>query len=196
MKKLVIIALLGISLGGFAQKIKLVEGDVKALKGQTSVNTEFTYDGMAVGKFSNEKDYIDDKKKAYNEKEAGKGDSWAEKWVEDRKLRFEPKFRELFTKESGISASDENATYTLIFKTTKTEPGYNIGIAKKPAFIDAELWIVETKNRDKVIAKMAIFNVPGSQFGGYDFETGARLQECYAKAGKEFGIYISKNTKK
>jgi hypothetical protein len=30
---------------------------------------------------------------------------------------------------------------------------------------------------------------------GYDYETGARLQEAYAKAGKELGAYIRKQTK-
>lgn len=197
MKNLLIIALLAISLGGFAQKLKLVEGDVKALKGQTSVNTEFTYDNMTIGrKGTAEKDYLAEKTKAYNDKEAGKGDSWAQKWVSDRQERFEPKFRELFTKESGMNPADANATYTLIFKTTKTEPGFNIGITKQPAYIDGELWIVETQNKDKVVAKLTIVNVPGSQFGGFDFETGARLQECYAKAGKELGYYIAKNSKK
>jgi hypothetical protein len=196
MKKLVIIALLAISLGGYAQKIKLVEGDPKVLKGQTSVNTEFTYDNMSVGKYSNEKDYLDEKKKAYNDKEPGKGDSWVLKWEADRKERFEPKFRELFTKESDMGASDANAKYTLIFKTTKTEPGFNVGIMKQPAFIDGELWIVETQNKDKVLAKLSIAKVPGSQFAGFDYETGARIQECYAKAGKEFGDYLAKQSKK
>jgi hypothetical protein len=28
---------------------------------------------------------------------------------------------------------------------------------------------------------------------GFDYETGARLQEAYAKAGKELGGYLKKN---
>jgi hypothetical protein len=197
MKKLLLIALMGISLGGFAQKIKLIEGDLSALKGQTSVNTEFRYDGMLVTKKNKpEEEFIAEKTAEYNKKEAGKGDSWAIKWKEDRKARFEPQFRELFNKHSGISTTDENATYTLIFKTTSTEIGYNIGISKMPAYIDGELWVVETANKDKVLAKISIMNVVGSQFAGFDFETGARLQECYAKAGKELGGFIKNKTKK
>ena len=196
MKKLILIALLSISLGGFAQKIKLVEGDLSPLKGQKSVNTEFVYDGMLVTtKNKPEAEYLAEKTAEYNKKEPGKGDKWAVMWKEDRKTRFEPQFRELFAKHSEMSASDEKAKYTLIFKTTSTETGYNIGISKRPAFIDGELSIVETANKDKVIAKIAIFNVVGSQFGGYDFETGARLQECYAKAGKELGGFIKKQNK-
>jgi hypothetical protein len=197
MKKLLVVALLSISLGSFAQKIKLIEGDLSALKGQKSVNTEFTYDGMTVGRKNKpEAEYIAEKKAEYNQKEPGKGDKWAQQWVDDRKTRFEPQFRELFNKHSGgITTTDENAPYTLIFKTTMTEPGWNIGISKMPAFINGELWVVDTKDKSKVLAKLTVANAPGSQFGGFDFETGARLQECYAKAGKELGAYIKSKTK-
>jgi hypothetical protein len=198
MKKLLILAMLSISLGVSAQKIKLIEGDLSPLKGQKSVNTEFVYDGMTVTtKNRPEDEYLAEKTAEYNKKEPGKGDKWAVAWKEDRKTRFEPQFRELFTKHSEMSsASDEKATYTLIFKTTSTETGYNIGISKRPAYIDGELSIVETANKSKVIAKISILNVVGSQFGGFDFETGARLQECYAKAGKELGAFIRKKTEK
>ena len=198
MKKLLILAMLSISLGVSAQKIKLIEGDLSPLKGQKSVNTEFVYDGMTVTtKNRPEDEYLAEKTAEYNKKEAGKGDKWATAWKEDRKTRFEPQFRELFTKHSEMSsASDEKATYTLIFKTTSTETGYNIGISKRPAYIDGELSVVETANKSKVIAKISILNVVGSQFGGFDFETGARLQECYAKAGKELGAFIRKKTEK
>lgn len=196
MKKLLIVALMSISLGSFAQKIKLIEGDLSALKGQSSVNTEFTYNDMIVGRKNKpEADYLAEKKAEYNEKEPGKGDKWAQQWVDDRKTRFEPQFRELFNKHSGITTTDANAPYTLIFKTTMTEPGFNVGVAKMPAYINGELWVVDTKDKNKVIAKLSIIKVPGSQFGGFDFETGARLQECYAKAGKELGAYIKSKTK-
>lgn len=78
-----------------AQKVKVVEGDLSAVKGQSSFNIEFDYSDMAVGKFKKESDYIEKRRKEINEKEAGKGDSWAESWVSDRESRFEPKFLEL-----------------------------------------------------------------------------------------------------
>ena len=78
----------------------------------------------------------------------------------------------------------------LIFKTVKTEPGWNIGITRAPAYIDAEAWIVDSKDRGKVLAKLTITKSPGRDAMGYDYETGARIQEAYAKAGKELGAYI------
>ncbi len=194
MKHVLSLMLVCLGIAGYAQKIKLVEGDLNPLKGQTSLNTEFQYE-MSVGKFNKEEDYIAHKKSELNGKEAGRGDSWEKSWIADRQERFEPQFRELFSKHSEMSTVDENATYTLIFKTIKTEPGFNVGVASRPAFIDGEAWIVETKDPSKVVAKISITKAPGRDVMGFDYETGARLQEAYAKAGKELGGYLKKNIK-
>jgi hypothetical protein len=197
MKKALFVLFLGLSLASatYAQKIKLAEGDLSVLKDQKGVKTIFSYDNMSVGKFPNEADYIAKKKADYNTKEAGTGDKWEQAWVNDRKERFEPKFRELFSEYAGMSTVAEDAPYTLIFKTTKTEPGWNIGISRVPAYIDAEAWIVKSDSPDKAIAKITIAKSPGRDAFGADFETGARLQESYAKAGKELGAFIKKGAK-
>src|SRR5687768_4143165 len=119
-KKYLIIALMIVSASSFAQRIKLIEGDLSALKDLSGFKTEFTYDNMIVGKDLTEKDYIAEKKKNFDEKEAGRGDKWEKAWVDDRKNRFEPQFRELFSKHSEMSTVDEKSPYTLIFKTTRT----------------------------------------------------------------------------
>lgn len=180
---------IAISLGTNAQRIKLIEGELSVLKNEQKINTEFTYDNMRVGKYNKEADYITDKTASLNKKEAGRGDTWAKAWVSDRKDRFEPKFNELFEKSSSMTLS-KDAKYTLIFKTITTEPGFNIGITRKNAEINGELWIVETANRDKVISKATVQKALGRTFGGYDFDTGERLSEAYADAGKAIGKYI------
>ncbi len=108
-------------------KNKVDEGDLGPLKGQTSIKTEFKYE-MSVGKFDKEDDYIAKKKTELNEKEAGRGDTWEKNWKSDRQDRFEPQFRELFSKHSEMSTAGDNAKYTLIFKTVHTEPGFNVGM--------------------------------------------------------------------
>ncbi len=194
MKPTLHILFICVCLTTYAQKIKLVEGDLSPLKQETELKTEFQYD-MSVGKFDKEADYIGSKKKELNEKEAGRGDTWEKNWKSDRQERFEPQFRELFSKHSEMSTVGENAKYTLIFKTTHTEPGFNVQVMSRPAYIDAEAWIVETKNPQKTIAKITITKVLGRDVFGFDYETGARLQEAYAKAGKELGGFIRKKLK-
>lgn len=189
MKVLVLSATMAISLCATAQRIKLVEGDLSVLKNEQNINTEFTYDNMKVGKYDKEADYVSDKTQSLNKKEPGRGDTWAKAWVSDRDDRFEPKFNELFEKSSGMSIS-KDAKYTLIFKTLTTEPGFNIGITRKNAEINAEVWVVETANKDKVVAKATVQKAVGRTFGGYDFDTGERLSEAYADAGKALGRFV------
>lgn len=80
-----------------AQRLKLTEGSLDAIRSETSLNFDFTYDNMGVGKFEKESDYVAKKTEEYNKKEAGRGDNWAKAWVDDRKDKFEPKFIQLFT---------------------------------------------------------------------------------------------------
>ena len=187
---------LGISFSGFAQKIKLIDGSLTSLKGEKSLNAVFTYENMKVGKFDKEEDYVNKKKGEYDEKEPGRGDRWAKAWVDDRQELFEPQFRELFTKNIEMSVDDAKAKYTMILHTTFTEVGFNVGVMSKPAYINLEVTIVETAHRDKVVAKITVLNSPGRSAFGNDFETGARLQEAYAKAGKELGQFFAKSVSK
>ena len=186
---LMICVMLSLSFAGFSQKIKKVEGDLAPLKNETNINIEYTYDSMSVGKYKKEQDYIDAKKEEYNKKEPGRGDRWAKSWVSDRKGRFEPKFAELFSENTDMFVTTK-AKYTLIFHTTSTEPGYNIAISRKNAEIDGEVLIVETANRNNVIAKLSVNNAPGKSVMGNDYDTGERISEAYAKAGKTLGKYI------
>lgn len=115
---------------------------------------------------------------------------WALAWVGDRKARYEPKFNELLT-ENGYSVS-ATAKYTLLINTIATEPGYNVYVSKKNAEIDMEVVVVETADKSKVVAKISVMNAPGRTFWGGDLDTGVRIQECYATAGKYLAKFLKK----
>jgi hypothetical protein len=195
MKNVLAIVFVSLSLSGLAQKIKLTEGSLAPLKGQTSIKTEFKYD-MSVGKFNKENDYIAQKKKELNKKEPGRGDTWEKNWKSDRQDRFEPQFRELFSKHSQMSTSGDTAKYTLIFKTVHTETGFKVHEKSRPAYINAEALIVDADNPNKTVAKITIKKVLGRDVLGFDYVTGVRLLEAYKKAGKELGGFIRKKANK
>ena len=179
----------------FAQKIKITKGDLKFLKGVKELKLQYSYDDMNVGKYS-EEDYLAKKQKEYNESEAGRGDKWVKMWVEDRERRFEPKFEELFVKyisdKADADASQHtDAEYTLILHTYFTEPGYYIGISSAPATINCKAIFIKTSNPDEVIAEIDIKKSPGRSGAGWD--TGERIKEAYAKAGKELAKFLLKN---
>jgi hypothetical protein len=180
------------------QKIIVEKGSVLPVKGQKMLVT-FDYGDMAVGKFEKEDDYIAQKVADYNEKEAGRGDKWAESWKGDRATRFEPKFEELFNKygtKAGISAlrSESDAKVEININTIFTEPGFNVGVMRRPAYIDA---IITFKDRTsgEEIAVLKAEKCPGMDAMGYDFDTGVRIQESYAKLGKSLAAFIEKQKK-
>ena len=177
-----------------AQSVRLKDGNLDMLKSNPRMNVTYDYSKMGVGKFETEAEYITQKKADYDKKEAGRGDAWEKAWKADRKNRFQPQFEELFNKHAGkLSIGDyPSAQYTLIFKTTYTEPGFNVYVTRKNAMINGEVWIVETANPDNVVAKLTVMKSPGRTFGGNDYDTGERIQEAYAAAGKALGKFMSK----
>lgn len=171
----------------WAQRIKKIEGDPKALSGETQLNVQFTYDNMQVGKYKSEAEYVEDKKADYNKKEEGRGEKWESNWKGDRTARYEPQFIELFEKHSPFALGNyPTAKYTMIINTSRTEPGFNIYIQRRNAEIDLEITIIETATK-KVVCKYSIKSAPGRTFGGNDYDTGQRIEEAYAAAGKHFG---------
>lgn len=175
-----------------AQRLKLTEGKLDLLKGQTEINTEFTYDNLKVGKYDKEDDYIRDKTEEYNKKEAGRGDTWAKAWKDDREARFEPKFIELFNDKGSLKAvHNKSAKYTLVFKTSFIEPGFNVGVWRKNASMNGEVWIVETANPSTPLIKISVEKAQGRVFGGFDFDTGVRIAEAYADAGKALAKFMN-----
>ncbi|MFC2175897.1 hypothetical protein ACFLR1_02850 [Bacteroidota bacterium] len=189
-----------VAVGASAQKMKLTSGSFKALSGQSKVLVVYNYDDMNVGtgkREMKETAYIERKKGEYNEKEAGRGDSWERAWKADREGRFHGKFETLFNKtasKSGITINRnfEDAEYTLIVHTTMTEPGFSIPMVMTvPAGINLEISLVKSGSED-VLGKMTLIGSPGNALYGAAWDTGSRIQESYAKAGKEFAKWLPK----
>ena len=193
-KNVLLLFFLGAAVTLNAQKFKVTEGSLSSLQGVTAFNIQFTYDNMLVGK-KQEAQYIAEKTAEYNKREAGRGDSWAKSWEDDRKNLFEPKFLELFNKHGKVSIVNEPQKYTLIFNTDYTEPGWNIGISRSNAYIGGEITVVETDNPSKVIAKISVTQAPGSTFMGVDYATGPRISEAYAITGKNLPAFLAKQMK-
>jgi hypothetical protein len=198
MKKLFVALLIPMLACGMilnAQKITVEKGSPGTVKGQKMLAT-FDYSNMAVGKFEKEDDYIAKKTDDYNKDEAGKGDKWAVSWKGDRERRYEPKFEELFNKygeKAGVTAfrSATDAKYEVNIHTFFTEPGFNVGVMRKPAYIDATVTFRDRASGEEV-AVLKVDNCPGMDAMGYDFDTGVRIEESYAKLGKALAAFIAK----
>lgn len=197
MKKLLLFTILFITTITFAQKRKDKEGNIKNLKGITAYNLIFTYDNLKVDKFETEEEFLKDKMDKREAKEAGKGEAFKKSWLADRKNRYEPKFIESFNKrfdkkQVKVGKNLENAKYTMQVKTTWIYPGYNVGVIRQNAKINATISVYETANPENILFVTDYLKVPGQGAMGYDFNSGYRISESYAKLSKELAKYISK----
>ncbi|MBX3253569.1 MAG: hypothetical protein KF862_05455 [Chitinophagaceae bacterium] len=174
----------------YGQKVRLIEGTLPVFSKNKLVNVEFSYDNMRIGSFSNEQEYMDRNIEEFNKKEAGRGDKWAENWKNDKKEKHEPAFMVSFS-ESGFIL-DDKAPYTIIFHTVFTEPGFHAGPVKRSAYINAEAYIVNTDDKSKILAKVAITEARGKASIGSGYDTGGRIAKCYTSAAKALAGFLAK----
>jgi hypothetical protein len=209
---LVLILLAGFTLNSFAQpgfgpsfgnnKVSVISGDLKFLKGQTSLKLEYNYDDMLVGSMK-ESEYIEKHTAELNKAKPGSGDDWKVKWVKDRADRFQPAFEDRFIKpmsKAGITASQAqtDAKYKLVIKTIVTEPGLYTGVsyAEKPTFINVEASFVDAVNPGDALCKISCIKMIGDagEFANYDI--GLRISKAYENCGFYLSNYIVKELKK
>lgn len=199
MKKSLLLLIGLITSAAFSQKIVLKQGSLDALKGEKQIRIEYDFSSFGVGKFSTEKEYLDTKVAEYNKNEPGRGDKFLVSWNNDKETRFPAKFEELFndgmSKPGLTGARDFNSKYTLIVKTTFMEPGFNVGVMRKSAAVSFEYWIVESANHSNVVAVLTQNEVPGMMAMGFDYDTGSRIAESYAKGAKMLAAYVLKSIK-
>lgn len=193
--KLLVPALLtGLSFSASAQSMALKSGSLDFLKGQKTINVMYAYDNMGVGK-GTEDDYVNEKVTKYNKDEPGKGDKWKAAWLSARTRQYQPMFEELLNKEledAGAKAGNyPTAPYTLILKTTFTEPGFNVGVMRMPAYTNSEAVFVKTGTTAEE-AVVTMRKAPGRDAMGFDYDAGARISESYAKSGKSLGKFLVK----
>lgn len=198
MKKVLItlVVLFSILTFSYSQSVVLTSGSIDFVKEAPVLQFTFSYNEMLVGKLT-ESEYVNKKITDYNEKEAGKGDEWGKVWVNDRKERFEPKFLELFDKymgEKGITSGTEGAIYVIEINTDFTEPGWNVGVMRQNASVDLSCKVKRIDTGEQV-ASIKIRNASANNFWGTDFTAGYRVQETYAKAGRELAKFFIKKAK-
>lgn len=202
MKKHLTLTLLLFTAVIYSQKLKVSDGDIKNLAGITEFNLEFDYSNLEIPKYDSEEAFLEDKMQKREEKDpgTGAGEKFKNSWFSDREEFYEPKFIESFNKrfkngEIMVAKDKADAKYTMRVHSTLIYAGYNVGIVRNNAKIDAVVSVYETASPDNVLLEGSYFNVQGSGAMGYDFNSGYRISESYAKLAKEFANLIRKKAK-
>lgn len=199
MRKHLVMALLVVSASTYAQKMKVSQGDIKNLKDVSAYTLEFDYSNLEIPKYDSEEDFLADKMAKREEKEAGKGEEFKKSWFADREERYEPKFIESFNKrfdDGEVRVSMDPADYTMKIHSNKIYAGYNVGVVRKNAEIDATITVYETANPSNVLLEGTYEDVQGYGAMGNDYNSGYRISECYAKLAKNIAGYIIKKAMK
>ncbi|NUY81366.1 hypothetical protein HUK80_10695 [Flavobacterium sp. MAH-1] len=179
-----------------AQKRTVIAGDYKNLKDIKEFNLVFDYKGLMVDK-SSEEGFLKDRMEKRSDENA---QEFRDGWFADRENRYEPKFVESFNKrfegsEVTVAEGRSDAKYTIKVKTTWIHPGFNAGVVRSTSAINVTVSVFETSNPDNLLLSVNYEKVPGKGAMGFDYNSGYRISEAYAKLGKAFGNDIRKKSK-
>lgn len=219
LKKLLVICLFALTSSCYCQAsyqaMYITQGDLGFLKGQTEIKIEFDYEDVTIANGVPEKEFKTRKIEYLNKKGAGRGDKWERSWNQYRMDYFEPNFKKAFEDHSRLALSNDTCRYKLIFKTLRfydeallTPPDEEAEPVKKPAYADAQAWIIERENPDNILVQIVMQNIPGNLSGNYrSFYSGStataliydvrvRLSLVYTEAGKSLGAFIANKISK
>ncbi|WP_432412786.1 hypothetical protein [Rasiella sp. SM2506] len=179
-----------------AQKGDVLEGSWKSLKDASKFDLEFDYSNVQIPDFDTEEEYIKQKMKDKEADEPGTGEAWKKRWFDDREAHFEPKFVESFNKrgDEKVSKKYDNAPYIMKITTTRQYNGWNVGVMRKAARIDATISVYK-RGETKSLLSVAYEDVKGGDAMGYDFASHSRVAEGYAKLAKSFAKELKKKAK-
>jgi len=197
MKKLLIsLFLMFLCFGAYSQSIKRTSGSLAFLKTTKVIGVTFTYNNLSVGKLT-EEEYVNKKMSEYNKQREGWGDEWKLAWIGDRKDKYEPKFLELFSKyigEKGVTVGTSDCAYEMVVNTDFIELGFNVGVARKNASVSITCKFINKADGSEV-GVVTVENSAANNFWGGDFDIGYRVQESFAKAGRELAEFMIKDAK-
>lgn len=199
MKKATLLLALVITTLSYGQKMKVKEGSIKNLKGIEQFDLAFDYSDLEIPKYKSEEEFLKDKMAKRDEKKKGTGEKFKKSWFNDRAEKYHPMFVESFNKrfkEGQVSVSEgTESKYVMNIHTTKLYAGYNVGIVRHNAEINAEVTVYERANPSTILLKGTYKDVPGNGAFGNDYDSGFRISHCYAKLAKNVAVYILKKAK-
>lgn len=198
--RILVLVLLFFTSLAFSQKVKVTQGDFKNLKGITQYNLVFDYSNLSIPKYKSEEEFLEEKMSKRDEKEEGKGENFKESWFNDRPNRYEPKFIESFNKrfdngELKVDRDLKGAEYTMQVHTTMLYAGYNVGVMRQNSKLEATISVYKSADPSQIIFSAEYTKIEGAGAMGYDYDSGYRISEAYAKLAKSLAADIKNKGK-
>ena len=176
------------------QEIKILSGTPEDYKDASSYYIRFDYTDLGIGGYESETEYI-----AYMREDAElrrkSADEWEQKWINDRKSVYEPKFLELFSKHAGskikIDPNNKGQEFEINLHTQFIEIGFNRNFKESPTYINVMVTICNVTGATEPLIISMKYVIGKEAMSSYsaDFR---RIEEAYAKCGKELARYMKK----
>lgn len=174
------------------QKVVPYTGDIYILKNEKTLNVQFSYDKMKVGKLDSEQKYTDKRVNEYDTKEQGKGTEWLAEWNENKKF-WEKSFIERFNNDLSkkgvkMGLNQNDAKYILLINPLFLEIGWNALLISQCAEIDLEILVFQADDIENQKARILIEN----GFGVNETEK-ERIAGAYKSAARNLVKFLSRN---
>lgn len=176
------------------QEIEILNGDSKYFKKASNFFIQFDYSDLKIGGYENEVAY-----KEYMREDAElrrkSADEWEKKWLSDRKSVFEPKFLEVFHKYAGskikLDPKAKEQNFVLKLHTQFIEIGFNRNFKESPTYINVLVTLSDENSNEEPLVISMKYVIGKEVMSSYsaDFR---RIEEAYAKCGKELARYMRK----
>jgi hypothetical protein len=176
------------------QEIQILSGSPEQFKKASVYLVQFNYSDLKIGGYENEAAYI-----KYMREDAElrrkSADEWEEKWFSDRKLFFEPKFLEVFHKYAGskikLDPKAREQNFELNLHTQFIEIGFNRNFQKSPTYINVLATLSKENDTEEPLV-ISMKNIIGNEVMSSYSADFRRIEEAYAKCGKELAKYLKK----
>lgn len=176
------------------KEMKILSGNPKYFKKTFNYFIQFDYSDLKIGGYENEIAYIE-----YMREDAElrrkSADDWENKWFSDRKSIFEPKFLEMFHKYATyntiLDTTDKNQDFVLKLHTQFIEIGYNQNFKKSPTYINVLVTISDKNSIEEPLVISMKYLIGNEVMNSYS-DGFRRIEEAYAKCGKELAKYMRK----
>lgn len=178
----------------YAQRYKVLEGDIENIKGITEYNVAFDYSNIQIHGFDSEQDFLQDKMKKREHKE-GAAEKFKDEWFSNRQNFYEPRFLDYFLNyfpnNEIVFQKASKAEYTMKIHSTWVYPGYLV----EPAKLSANVSVFETKNPTKVLVVLQFQRVIGIENKQFNNELADRISSAYEKLAKNIAIQLKRFVK-
>ena len=213
MKKQLTILFLFVTIISFSQKLKVLEGDFKNLKGVKEYNLVFDYSNLKVAGYRTEEGFLKEIVNVKEKNELGLGMRFKNSWFSNRANIYEPSFiksfNEYFKKgEVKISKDLNNPEYTIKVQITNMYIGYYVDVYIKETKMDAIITVYKSNSPSDFLLLSEVNGIIGKYGGnkklfpdietplkGFEYYSGERIEQVYWLFGKYFAKRLRMGTK-